>query len=67
VLALGATVERRVAELPRRQRSVLGLRIWSDLSFKEIGRLLGTSENSAKVNYHHAIRKLKQLLSEEDS
>lgn len=66
-LVLGATVERRITGLPRRQRAVLGLRIWSDLSFKEIGRLLGTSENSAKVNYHHAIRKLKQLLTEEDS
>jgi RNA polymerase sigma-70 factor, ECF subfamily len=66
-LVLGGTIERRVAGLPERQRSVLNLRIWSDLSFKEIGRLLGTSENSAKVNYHHAIRKLRQWLREEAS
>jgi RNA polymerase sigma-70 factor (ECF subfamily) len=66
-LVLGGTIERRIAGLPERQRSVLNLRIWSDLSFKEIARLLGTSENSAKVNYHHAIRKLRQWLREEQS
>ena len=62
---LGGTVERRVAALPDRQRSVLGLRIWGDLSFREIGRMLGISENSAKVSYHHAIHRLRQWLGEE--
>ena len=64
-VVLGATVERRVAALPERQRTVLNLRLWSDLSFKEIARLLGTSENSAKVSYHHAIRRLRQWLAGE--
>ena len=62
---LSGTVERRVAALPDRQRSVLGLRIWGDLSFREIGRMLGISENSAKVSYHHAIHRLRQWLGEE--
>ena len=35
---LGGTVERRLAALPDRQRSVLGLRIWSDPSFREIAK-----------------------------
>ncbi len=61
---LGATVERRVAALPDRQRSVLGLRIWGDLSFREIGSMLGISENSAKVGDHHGIRRLRQWLLE---
>lgn len=64
---LGGSLERRIAALPDRQRSALNLRIWSDLSFKEIGRLMETSENSAKVNYHHAIRRLRQWLREEVS
>jgi len=64
-VVLGATVERRIAALPERQRTVLNLRLWGDLSFKEISRLLGTSENSAKVNYHHAIRRLRQWLAGE--
>jgi len=63
-VVLGATVERRVSALPERQRSVLALRIWSDLPFEEIGSLLGISQNSAKVTYHHAIRRLRQWLVE---
>ncbi len=62
---LGASLERRIAALPDRQRTVLNLRLWGDLSFKEISRVLGTSENSAKVNYHHAIRRLRQWLAGE--
>lgn len=62
---LGGTVERRLGELPEKQRSVLNLRIWGDLSFQEIARLMGSSENSAKVNYHHAIRRLRQWLVED--
>ena len=64
-VVLGATLERRLGELPEKQRSVVNLRIWSDLSFKEIARLMGSSENSAKVNYHHAIRRLRQWLVED--
>jgi len=63
-VVVGATVQRRVADLPDRQRSVLSLRIWGDLSFRDIGALLGISENSAKVSYHHAIRRLKHWLVE---
>jgi RNA polymerase sigma-70 factor, ECF subfamily len=63
-VVVGATVQRRVAALPDRQRSVLSLRIWGDLSFRDIGLLLGISENSAKVSYHHAIRRLKHWLVE---
>jgi RNA polymerase sigma-70 factor, ECF subfamily len=63
-VVVGATVQRRVAALPDRQRSVLSLRIWGDLSFRDIGSLLGISENSAKVSYHHAIRRLKHWLVE---
>ena len=65
--ATAATLERHIARLPPRQRAVLMLRIFSDLSFKEIGRVEGISENSAKVNFHHAITRLKQWLARETS
>jgi RNA polymerase sigma factor (sigma-70 family) len=51
-----------VAHLPRRQREVLLLRIDGDLPFAEIASTLGISEVNAKVNFHHAVRKLKQRL-----
>jgi RNA polymerase sigma-70 factor (ECF subfamily) len=52
-----------IAHLPTRQREVLLLRIDADLPFAEIAATLGITEVNAKVNFHHATQKLKQLLS----
>ncbi|HUI25564.1 MAG TPA: sigma-70 family RNA polymerase sigma factor [Candidatus Kryptonia bacterium] len=58
-----AALEPLIHQLPPRQRAVLTLRVFSDLPFKEIARVEGISENSAKVNYHHAVVRLKQWLT----
>lgn len=58
-----ATLERHVARLPPRQRSVLTLRVFADLPFKEIARAEGITENAAKVNFHHAIVTLRAWLT----
>jgi RNA polymerase sigma-70 factor (ECF subfamily) len=57
-------IEALVARLPLRQRSVLTLRLFQDLPFKEIARIEGISENSAKVNYHHGVVRLRQWLKD---
>lgn len=46
---------------PTERAVVLG-RIYDELSFKEIATALQTSENSAKVSYHNAIRKLRKVM-----
>jgi len=48
--------------LPDRQREVALLRIYDDLTFAEVGDVLGITANNAKVNFHHAVKRLKQLL-----
>ncbi len=55
-----------IARLPLRQRSVVMLRVFSDLPFKDIARIEGISENSAKVNYHHAVVRLRQWMREDE-
>lgn len=55
-------VSGRLAELPPRQRLVLELRVFHDLSFEEIAAIVDSSEDAAKVNYHHAVKKLRALL-----
>jgi RNA polymerase sigma-70 factor, ECF subfamily len=54
-----------VAALPKRQREVLLLRIDGDLPFAEIAQTLGITETNAKVNFHHAVQKLKAMLAAE--
>ncbi|HEX4384475.1 MAG TPA: sigma-70 family RNA polymerase sigma factor [Myxococcales bacterium] len=53
-----------VAALPKRQREVLLLRIDGDLPFAEIAQTLGITETNAKVNFHHAVQKLKGMFGQ---
>jgi RNA polymerase sigma-70 factor (ECF subfamily) len=58
-----AALRRGIAQLPKRQREVLLLRIDGDLPFAEIAATLGITEVNAKVNFHHAVQKLKGLVA----
>lgn len=56
-----------VLRLPRRQREVLTLRVDAELGFAEIAGLLGITEGSARVNFHHAVKRLRDLVAGESS
>ena len=56
--ALAAAVD----SLPRDQREVLVLKIWSDLTFNEIAGTLGISQNTAASRYRYALSNLKKAL-----
>ncbi len=49
-------------ELPEKQRQAVTLRIFEGMSFREVGAMIGSSEGAARVNYHHGIRKLREML-----
>ena len=51
-----------IASLPKRQRKVITMRLTEKTPYKEIANILGVSENSAKVSYHHAVTFLKEKL-----
>jgi RNA polymerase sigma-70 factor (ECF subfamily) len=53
-----------VEELPPRQRTALVLRVYEDLSFKEIADIMECPYDTAKANYRHALMKLKTDLEE---
>jgi len=48
--------------LPKKQRTVVIMRIAQNLPYKDIAEITGMSENTAKVNYHHALNTLKEML-----
>lgn len=58
-----AALRAAVAALPPRQRMVLELRVYDDLTFREVAALCGVSENAAKVSFHHAVAKLRERMS----
>ncbi len=55
-----------LAKLPDKQRECVTLRIDAELGFREIGELAGCSEGSARVNFHHGMRRLRELMAEEE-
>ena len=57
-----ARVRAVLADLPEKQKLSVSLRIFDGLSFREIGEIIDSTEGSARVNYHHGIRRLRELL-----
>ncbi len=54
--------------LPDDQREVVVLHIWGELTFSQIGELLGVSSNTAASRYRYALAKLRDSMSaKEDS
>jgi RNA polymerase sigma-70 factor (ECF subfamily) len=61
-------IEEALSSLPRDQQLVATLKIWDELSFREIGEVLDISANTASSRYRYAVEKiraeLKNLYSE---
>lgn len=55
-------VSARLTLLPPKQRLVVELRFFHELSFKEISAVAGCSEESAKANFHHGVKRLRDVL-----
>ena len=51
-----------IEQLPPKQKLVLELRVFDDLPFKEVADLADCSENTAKVNFHYAVKRLREIL-----
>ena len=51
-----------LTQLPSEQREVIVLKIWNDLTFEAIGRLLEVSPNTAAGRYRYGIGKLRACL-----
>ena len=52
----------RLEALPPMQRLVVELRVFHDLSFKEVAAITDCSEDSAKANFHHGVKTLRNVL-----
>jgi RNA polymerase sigma-70 factor (ECF subfamily) len=58
-----AQVRAAIAQLPRKQRATVILRVYHELSHEEIAGVLGSSVGAVKANFFHALANLRKLLT----
>lgn len=63
---LQALVKQLVNTLPKKQKTALSLRIFDDLSFKEIAEIMECPYDTAKANYRHAIMNIKKGIKDQE-
>src|SRR5262245_22359205 len=57
-----ARVREGLARLPRLQREVFLLRVQQGSGYDEIAAALGTTPGAARVHFHHAVKRLKEIV-----
>ena len=63
--AVAQLIAKHVDQLPFKQKTALTLRIYEDLSFKEIAEIMECPYDTAKANYRHALLRLKEELQDQ--
>ncbi len=56
-------LEAGLRRLPRLQREVFLLRAQQGLDYEAIAAALDTTPGAARVHYHHAVKRLKELVT----
>ena len=49
-------------QLPTKQRTTVELRLVHEMSFRAIAEITSSTEESARANYHHAVKRLRELI-----
>ncbi|MDE7421844.1 MAG: sigma-70 family RNA polymerase sigma factor [Muribaculaceae bacterium] len=61
---LQAELLKAVAKLPEKQRLVFNMRYFDEMKYEDISEILGTSVGALKASYHHAVKKIEEIFSE---
>ena len=62
-----AALYRAIAKLPYKQRLVFEMRYFDEVEYKEMSRILGTSEGALKASYHIAYNKIRDDLAKDSA
>ena len=52
-------------KLPEKQKAVFSLRYYDEMPYSQISEVLETSEGALKASYHHAVKKIQKMLTED--
>jgi len=57
-------LQKAILQLPEKQRIVFNMKYFDEIKYKDMSKILDTSEGSLKASYHHAVKKIEELLKE---
>lgn len=57
-------LQKAMAQLPEKQRIVFNLRYYEEMPYEEMSALLDTSVGALKASFHHAVKKVEHLLTD---
>ena len=56
-------LQNAILKLPEKQRLVFNLKYFDEMTYEEMSIVLRTSEGALKASYHHAVKKIENLLA----
>lgn len=56
-------LQKALLQLPDKQRLVFNMKYYDEMKFSEIAEITGTSEGALKASYHHAVKKIENILT----
>ena len=54
-----------ILTLPEKQRIVFNLKYFDEMTYDEMSKILKTSEGALKASYHHAVKKIERILTDD--
>ena len=58
-------LQKAVLKLPDKQRLVFNLKYFDEMKFEEIAEVTQTSVGALKASYHHAVKKIENILNDD--
>ena len=56
-------LQKALLKLPNKQRIVFNMKYFDDMKYDEIAEITETSVGSLKASYHHAVKKIEEILN----
>jgi len=55
-------LQNAILKLPEKQRIVFNMKYFDDITYEEMSTILNTSVGALKASYHHAVKKIEEML-----
>ncbi len=61
--AIQLKLQKAILTLPDKQRAVFNMKYFEEMKYETIAEITGTSVGSLKASYHHAVKKIENILT----